>query len=416
VSKMLYGADKEAVWSSKTLAVLDPSLPQRFQHNSHAAMFRALRREAPVHFCPDSPYGPYWSVTRHEDILAVERDHQVFSSENNIIIGDVSPEFDVTRAFATSDPPTHTQERRAVLPSFTRKRLQVLAVGMRQKIRSLLAGLPRDREFDWVEEIASPVTNSMVGELFDLAPEDRSRLPYWCEVLVTTPEPGALVQSWEERQAVVETFRDRLLHLWSDRREDTRRQDVIAALSHSPDTAQMNHNPMRLVGTVALIAGANEAARGALSGSIVAFHQTPGQWSLLEQDRGLIDNAVSEIVRWQSPIIHMRRTTTQETQIGDEVIPEGARVVMWYCSGNRDERVFEDAEDFNILRYNADKHLGYGSGIHRCLGQHVAEMELRLLLEELLDSQMRLELVEPPQRILSNFSANYSKLVVRTVA
>jgi len=413
VSNTPSGAAEDTSWSSTTLDELDPSLPERFQHNSHAAMFQALRRESPVHFCPHSPYGPYWSVTRHQDILAVERDHGVYSSENNIIIGDVPSEFDVTRAFATSDPPVHTQERRAVLPSFTRKRLEVLEIGMRQKIRSLLAGLPRDRAFDWVQEIASPVTNSMVGELFDLAPEDRSLLPYWCEVLVTTPEPTAIVQSWEERQAVVETFRDRLLHLWSERREDTHRQDVIAALSHNPDTAQMDKNPMRLVGTVALIAGANEAARGALSGSIVAFHQSPGQWSLLEQDRGLIDNAVSEVVRWQSPIIHMRRTTTREARLDGTVIPEGARVVMWYCSGNRDEDIFEDPQEFNILRHNADKHLGYGSGIHRCLGQHVAEMELRVLLEELLDSEMSIEVVEPPQRVFSNFSANYSKLVVR---
>tara|TARA_R110000787_G_scaffold138484_1_gene252122 strand:+ start:22053 stop:23303 length:1251 start_codon:yes stop_codon:yes gene_type:complete len=400
-------------WTRGELQALDVSSPERFQRNEHPALFRALRRDYPVHYCPESPYGPYWSVSRYEDVLAVERDHAVYSSENNIIIGDVPAEFDVTRAFATSDPPRHTQERRAVLPAFTRKRLEALEEGVRDKIRTLLRRLPRNTSFDWVENVATVITNNMVGELFDLSVADREQLPFWCEALVTTPAPGAIVETWQERQAVVETFRDRLLSLWTERRQDHSRCDVVTALTQNRDTAHMDCDPLRLVGTVALIAGANEAARGALTGAIVAFDQFPQQRALLQNDPALIKSAVAEIVRWQTPIIHMRRTTTQETTLRTCVIPKGSKVVMWYCSANRDESVFEDADKLDISRSNSDKHLGYGSGIHRCLGQHVAEMELRVLLEELLASNLRIEMVSPPERFFSNFSSNYARLMVR---
>lgn len=403
----------QAAWTTAELEVLDVSKPERFQRNEHGMLFRALRRDFPVHYCPESAYGPYWSVTRYEDIVAVERDHGIFSSEDNVIIGDVPPEFDVTRAFATSDPPRHTEERRAVLPAFALKRLGGLQAGVRDKVRGLLQQLPRNRPFDWVQHVASVITNNMVGELFDLNPADREKLPFWCEALVTTPAPGAIVESWQARERVVETFRDRLLALWAERRGDCSRCDVIAALTRHPATAHMDRDPMRLVGTVALIAGANEAARGALSGAIIALHQAPQQWLLLQNDPGLINNAAAEIVRWQTPIIHMRRTTTQETTLRDRVIPKGSRVVMWYCSANRDEAQFERPEEFNILRANADTHLAYGFGIHRCLGQHVAEMELRVLLEELIRSKMNFEVVSPPERVLSNFSSNYTQLMVR---
>lgn len=400
-------------WKGIDLTSLDVSKPEYFERNEHSGLFARLRRESPVHYCPQSPYGPYWSVCGYDDIVEVERNHQVYSSENNVIIGDVPAEFDVTRAFATADPPIHTQERRAVLPAFTRKRLDTLADSIREKIRSLLEDLPNDGTFDWVQRVSNVVTNNMVGELFDLSAIDRERLPFWCEALVTTPEPGALVETWQQRDQVIEQFRHRLLTLWAERRRDSSRSDVISALAQNPDTVEMSTDALRLVGTVGLIAGANEAARAALSGAIVAFNQFPDQWHMLKENPELIDGAVAEIVRWQTPIIHMRRTTTEAVQLGNCQLPPGARVVLWYCSANRDESQFENPELFDMLRPNANKHLGYGSGIHRCLGQHVAEMELRILLRELLQNPFSIKLMASPQRIRSNFSANYQQLLVR---
>src|SRR5690606_34344492 len=205
-------------WTESEFLSLDVSLPEYFQYNVHGALFERLRRECPVHFCPASPYGPYWSVSRYDDIEEVERNHTVFSSENNIIIGDVPVEFHDTKAFATSDPPRHTKERRAVLPAFTRKRLASLEERIRDKIKILLHELPRNEPFDWVQNVSNVITNNMVGDLFDLDAMDRSMLPFWCEAVVTTPAPGAIVESFQERQLIIKQFSDRLLSLWAERR------------------------------------------------------------------------------------------------------------------------------------------------------------------------------------------------------
>ena len=398
---------------SYDLRALDVSLPQRFQHNTHWPVFARLRREAPVHYCPASAHGPYWSITRYSDILAVEVDHRQFSSEGNVIIGDVPSEFDATRAFATSDPPVHTRERHAVSPAVAPQRVARIEDETRRCIRDVLDSLPRDEPFNWATRVSAELTTRMVATLFDFPMAERHRLTYWAEVLVTTPAPGAIAGTWAEREAILREYQDRILDLWS-RRSGNPGDDVISALTRSPHTASMAQDPTHLIGTITLVAGANEASRGALSGSIVAFNQYPGEWERLRADPSLVANAAAEIVRWQTPITHMRRTATADLELGGNWIRAGDRVVMWYCSGNRDEQVFADADRLAIGRTNARRHLGFGAGIHRCLGSHVAEMQIRVLLQEMLTRFARVELVAEPRRIPSNFSASYSEVLVRT--
>jgi cytochrome P450 len=386
----------------------DISPAWRFEKNEHWHYFSRLRREDPVHFCPASVYGAYWSVTRYDDIVAVEGDHRRFSSEGNVIIGDVSPEFDRIRAFATSDPPVHTCERKAVTPAVSPKRLAALEDCVRTGIAGVLDGLPRGETFNWVDRVSVELTTQMVARLFDFPFDERKLLPHWCEVLVTTPQDAMT----PERQGLIDAYRNRIFDLWR-RRVAEPGDDVISVLAHCPDTESMIDDPWHLIGTVTLVAGANEAARGALSGGVVAFHQFPDEWRKLRADPSLVRNAVPEIVRWQSPILHMRRTTTEDVEVRGKRIPAGSRVVMWFCSGNRDEEYFEDGDAFLIERPNARRHLGYGFGIHRCLGSHVADMQLRILWEEILKRFARIELMAEPMRLASNFSANYEQVLVR---
>jgi len=394
------------------LSTLDISRAERFQDESHWPLFARLRHEDPVHLCSESAYGPYWSITRYDDIVAIERDHRRFSSDGNVIIGDVPPAFDCTRAFATSDPPVHTRERRAVSPAVARPRVAALEAQTRLWICELLDALPRDEAFDWVQRVSAELTTRMMAKLFDFPLDERNRLAYWYEVLVTSPGEGALVKTWEERDDVVAQYRDRLLALWRERTLAPG-QDVVSALATDPCTASMaDDDPMHLVGTVSLIAGANEAARAALSGAVVGFHRFPEQWERLRASPSLLNNAVAEIVRWQTPISHMRRNATTDIDLRGRTIRKGDRVVMWYCSGNRDEAWFENGDRLRIERGNARRHLSFGFGIHRCLGQHLAQMELRLLLEEMLKRFERVELAAEPKRIVSNFSSNYSEVLV----
>ena len=394
------------------LRSLDVSDPELFRTGRHWDLLARLRREAPVHYTETSPYGPYWSVTRHEDIAYVEKHHEVYSSQGNVIIGDVPPEFDCTRAFATFDPPEHTRDRKPVVPCVSPPRLTELEAGTRATIAAILDGLPRNQVFDWGRRVSYEMTTRMAAVLFDFPESEREQLNFWYQVLVTTPAPDGLVTSWEARDAVLAEYRERLLGMWNERTAKSG-ADIISALAQDPGTARMIEDPMWLVGTVSLIAGANEAAQAALSGCIVAFDQYPAQWDKLRDEPALIANAVDEIVRWQSPITHMRRTATEDTVLGSANIRAGDRVVLWYCSANRDEGLFDDGNSLRIDRHNARRHLAYGFGIHRCLGHHVAKLQLRLLLEEMLARFERVEIVGQAERLASNFSSNYRKVPVR---
>ncbi len=406
---MTHSSDQaNAVGESAALNDLDVSRADRFGRNDHWPYFTRLRRDDPVHLCPKSVYGPYWSVTRFDDIVAVETDYRRFSSNGNVIIGDVPPEFDRTRAFATSDPPVHTCERKAVTPAVSLKRMSGLEESIRADIGVVLDDLPRDEPFNWADRVSVELTTQMAAKLFDFPFNERRLLPHWCEVLVTTPQDAMT----PERQATIEAYRERILELWH-KRAIAPGDDIISALAQSPDTTSMIDDPWHLLGTVTLIAGANEAARAALSGGIVAFHHFPDEWRKLRADPSLVPNAASEIVRWQSPILHMRRTATEDVEFRGKQIRKGERVVMWFCSGNRDETYFEHGDTLQIERANARRHLGYGFGIHRCLGSHVADLQLRILLEESLKRFTRIELVAEPKRIQSNFSSNYDEVLVQ---
>lgn len=391
---------------------LDVSRPDLFAQAAHGPLFARLRREAPVHWCRASAYGPYWSITRHDDIQAIELDHARFSSEGNVIINDVPAAFDDTRAFATSDPPVHTQERRAVSPALSAGRIARLEAHTREAVRTVLDGLPGGATFDWAARVSAELTTRMVGALFDFPPAERARLATWAEVLVTTPAPGAIVETWAQRDAVLEVYRQHMLALWHAR-APLPGEDVISALTRHPSTAGMAGDPAHLIGTITLIAGANEAARGALSGCVVGFDRFPQAWQQLRARPELADNAAAEIIRWQTPILHMRRTATADVALRGQRIRRGDRVVLWYCSANRDETVFDAADTLCIDRPNARRHLSFGAGIHRCIGAHAAQMQLRVLLQEMLARDLTLTLDGPPQRLRSNFAAGYAQVPVR---
>ena len=392
------------------LEEIDVSVGARFANETAGPYFARLRRDDPVHWCPDSAYGPYWSITRRADLMAVERDFERFSSAGNVLINDVPGEFDAP-AFATADPPEHTAERAAVAPALADGRVRALESGIRREIGLILDSLPIGEPFDWVERVSAELTTRMVAALFDFPHEKRYLLPYWAEVLVTSPEPGALVESWDQRAAVLDEYLARIVQMWRARTGGCE-HDVLSALANAPATCSLPEDPKHLIGTVTMIAGANEAARGALSGGVVAFDRFPDAWEQLRAAPALIPNAVAEIVRWQSPIIHMRRTATCDVDFCGKTIRKGDKVVLWYWSANRDETLFEDGEALRVDRSDAHRHVSFGSGIHRCLGWRVAVLELRLLWEEILPRFRRIRVCTPPERLASNFTSNYRRVMV----
>jgi cytochrome P450 len=402
------GADDP--WSLP-LETLDPSRAELFASGAHHEYFRRLRREDPVHYTPESQFGPYWSITRFHDIVAVDSNHQAFSSNRDIVIGD-NPEGFAPPMFIAMDPPKHDVQRKTATPAVSPARLQDLEALIRQRVCTILEGLPRNEVFNWVDLVSIELTTQMLATLFDFPWEDRHLLPYWSDV-TTTSETVGVAADMAARERILGECLAYFAGLWRERAAAPPKFDFISLLAHGPETKDMINNPMELLGNLMLlIVGGNDTTRNSITGGVLALNQNPAEYAKLKADPSLVGNMVSEIIRWQTPLAHMRRTCAVDTELGGKLIRKGDRVVMWYVSGNRDETVIDRPDAFIIDRDRARHHLSFGFGIHRCMGNRVAELQLRILWEEILARFDRVEVVGEPVRVASNFVQGYTELPV----
>ena len=377
--------------------------------------FERLRAEAPVHYCAQSDFGPYWSVSTYDLIKEVDTSHEIFSSEPTITIDDPEEDFDLPM-FIAMDPPKHDEQRKVVSPVVGPRNLAALEPVIRQRVQSILDSLPVGETFDWVDRVSIELTTQMLATLFDFPWEERRKLTRWSDVTTANVESG-LIESEEQRRAELFECLEFFTGLWHDRANKAPGNDLISLLAHGEATRDLVSRPMELLGNlVLLIVGGNDTTRNSLSGGVLANNLFPEQFAKLKADPGLIPNMVSEIIRWQTPLAHMRRTAKHDTMLGGRQIRAGDKVVMWYVSGNRDESMFPNADDFIIDRENARKHIAFGFGLHRCMGNRVAEMQLRIAWEEILKRFSRIEVVGEPVRVRSGFVKGYLELHVRVSA
>ncbi|MGD9604431.1 MAG: cytochrome P450 [Gammaproteobacteria bacterium] len=397
------------------LESLDPSRAEIYAQHAHGPMFARLRREDPVHLTRDSPFGAFWSVTRYHDIQDIERDHATFSNYPTIVIGDPPADFE-TPMFIQMDPPKHTVQRAAVTPAVGAARLKDLEALIRTRVVAILDNLPRNETFDWVDRVSKELTTQMLATLFDFPWADRHLLPLWSDETTTADTVGADADMAHRQQVLMQCL-EYFTRLWHERAARPGGSDFISLLAHNPHTRDMVDRPQELLGNLMLlIVGGNDTTRNSITGGLLALHRNPDQFDRVRAEPALVPNMVSEIIRWQSPVAHMRRTATRDVEFRGRQFRQGDRVVLWYASANRDEALFEDPEAFRVDRPNAREHLAFGYGIHRCLGSRVAELQLRILWEELLARCPGLEVVGDPVRIKSNFLLGYAALPVRIVA
>ncbi len=399
---------------SAPLADLDPSRSDYFQTGGHHAIFKRLRDEAPVHWSRTGPSGGFWSVTRHEDIFAIDTNHTDFSSEGNIVVGDQPADFAPTM-FIAKDPPVHDTQRKAAQPAVAPQRLSELEALMRARVGAVLDGLPVGEDFDWVDRVSIELTTQMLATLFDFPWEDRRLLPFWSDVSTSSELVGNYTMPREERIRILsQECLPYFQRLWTERASAAPTFDFISLMAHDPGTARMIEDPIDFLGNlILLIVGGNDTTRNSMSGGVYALNLYPDEFTKLRASPCLIPNMVSEIIRWQTPLAHMRRTALRDVEFRGQPIKKGDRVVMWYVSGNRDERVFDNPDRLVIDRENARRHVAFGFGIHRCMGNRVAEMQLRILWEEILRRFSRIEVVGVPQLVQSNFVLGYERLPVR---
>ncbi|MFW2335523.1 cytochrome P450 [Ilumatobacter sp.] len=401
-----------------TVDQINPLNAHLFRDHRWHDHFARLRQEDPVHMNEIATAGRYWSVTRYDDVKAVEMDWTSFSSASGITLGQrLDPAHDggVSRlmSFIAMDPPQHREQRRAVTPSVQPANLQNLEPLIRERTVAVLEALPVGETFDWVDAVSIELTTMMLATLFDFPFEDRRKLTRWSDVVFAIPEPGGLVETQAQKRDEFRECVDYFSRLWEQRKEHPG-HDLVSMLVHGEATKDMPA-AAHLGNLLLLIVGGNDTTRNTMSGSVYGLNEFPDQYDELIAEPSLIPNMVSEIIRWQTPLSYMRRTATDDVEIGGKQIRENDQVLLWYVSANRDEDVFDDGDAIDIGRPNADHHLSFGFGIHRCMGSRLAELQLRILWEEILQRFERIEVRGEPTRTFSSFVNGYTHLPVEVV-
>ena len=396
---------------------LNPAQPALFQADAMWPIFERLRAEDPIHYCTEHEFGPYWSITKYNDIMAIDTNHQVFSSDfmlGGITIAGGQSNMDPLPMFIAMDPPKHDVQRKAVSPAVSPMNLQVLGPQIRERAGAILDSLPIGEEFDWVDLVSKELTAMTLATLFDMPQEHRRTLTYWSDVVTAAPGHG-LIDTLEQKMAIFGEYHAYFTELWNQRVNVPPAGDLISMLAHNPATRDMA--PREFFGNVVLLTvGGNDTTRNTISGSILALNQNPDQYAKLRANPSLVPSMVSETIRWQTPLAHMRRTALSDHEIGGKTIRKGDKVVMWYVSGNRDDSVIDQPNAYIIDRERPRQHISFGFGIHRCVGNRLAELQLTIIWEEILKRFPVIELTGEPKRVYSSFVKGYETMPVRIPA
>ena len=408
---------------SVPLDKIHPAEPALFKNNVMWSYFERLRKEDPVHYCKrpfdmgmgeflDEEIGPYWSITKYNDIMDVDTNHKVFSSEPAITLFDPREEF-TTPMFIAMDPPKHDVQRKAVNPVVAPNNLKNMEGLIRERTQNVLDSLPKNEPFDFVKSVSIELTTQMLATLFDFPFEDRYKLTRWSDVATARPGDG-IIENDEQRYGELYECLEYFTKLWNERVNSEPKTDLISMLAHNPLTRNME--PMEYLGNlILLIVGGNDTTRNSMTGGIVALNENPDQYEKLRDNHDLIYSMVPEIIRWQTPLAYMRRTALEDVEIRGKKIKKGDKVVMWYVSGNRDEEVIDNPNSFIIDRERPRNHLSFGFGIHRCVGNRLADMQLEILWEEIMKRFKNIKVMGEPERVNSSFVKGYLSLPVKII-
>ena len=408
---------------------INPGKVERFQDDTLWPYFERLRSEDPVNFTPESEFGPYWSITRWDDILAVDTNHEAFTSTEGIGLGSLAQQEEMEKvmggrsaemqreaakrgdgSFIGLDEPHHGPKRKAVSPTLAPANIINMSPLVRERAGQILDSLPIGEPFDWVDKVSMELTAMTLATLFDFPFENRRKLTFWSDMFMNMPGHGP-VESWEQKVGAILECRAVFQDLWDQRVNAEPGADLISMLAHDPATRNMGFDEYQ--GNVAvLIIGGNDTTRNTISGSVYALNKNPDQYDKLRADPSLVTSMVSETIRYQTPLAHMARVATRDIEIGGKQIKAGERVVMWYISGNRDEAVIDNPNAYIIDRERPRHHMSFGFGVHRCVGNRVAEMQLTIIWEEILKRFPRIELIGEPTRAYSSFVHGYETMQV----
>lgn len=382
-----------------------------------------LRANDPVHWSEEADGPGFWSIMRHADIVRCSTDPATFSSAranggHRIFDEDTTNET-IETSMISMDPPEHLHYRRMVMPGFTGPRMAAMEAGIRARGVALIERLIAQSEaggrkpVDFVEGFAAPFAIQTLAELFGVSMEDGDKLFEWSNAIVAEEDPELRPAEDYATKMIME-----MMQYCFGQRDDRLKNpgpDLISMLAHTEvDGAPMS--PGKFLATfMLLVVAGNETTRNSITGGLMALNDFPAERAKAMANPALLKNGAGEFVRWVSPVHHMRRTATKDVELSGKTIRQGDKVILWYASGNRDESVYADPFAFRIDRFEdpkVPKHLGFGTGQHVCLGQRLAELQIRIAFEELFARLPNLRPVGVGRRVLSNFINGWKDLPV----
>jgi cytochrome P450 len=408
------------------LSRIDLITPERWEERVLHDEFALLRLGDPVHWHPESaPNHGFWAITKHEDVVAVSKNPQVFSSgEGLTMLEEVEPEsLEKRRSLIDSDAPLHQHLRRVVSPLFTPKAINAHEAFARATAASLLDAAVVQGEFDWVLDVAEPLPITVLLNILGVPPADAEQMITLSNQMIAIDDPDyapdydSLPPGIDPKDLPFGSPASYHVFEYGRQIGEERRahptDDLVSRLIHSEvDGDRLTELEYCNMFQILILAG-NETTRTTLTHGMKAFIDNPDQLALLKAQPELMSKAVEEIIRWATPVLYMRRTAIEDTVLRGAEIAKGDKVVMWYMSANYDEDVFGNPHTFDIAR-DPNPHLGFGGGgPHFCLGAWLARLQIRVLLEELLRRDLKLESNGPVRRVRSNFVNGVKSMPVR---
>jgi cholest-4-en-3-one 26-monooxygenase len=394
------------------LSDIDLTDMDRFQQAFPHEWFTFLRREAPVWFHPptdtEGNERGFWVVTKYEDVVAVSRDWQAFSSEKSpeaeaggIMIPDIGPEGGVGTMMLMMDPPQHTRYRKIVSSAFTPRVIRLFEEQVRRRSAEIIDSVIGRGECDFVTDVSAELPLQAIAEILGVPQHDRGKLFDWSNKMVGSSDPEYLVTPDEAMNVSVEMFT--YANALGEEKRETPTGDIVTAIVNAEvEGEQLSEMEFDMFFMLLTVAG-NETTRNAITHGMLAFLEHRDQWDRLRENPELFDTAAEEIVRWASPVIYFRRSVTHDIELRGQQLKAGDKITVWYPSANRDDDVFERPFEFDVGR-DPNPHLGFGGrGPHFCLGSNLARLEIKALFEELTRRIPDIAAVEPPARLRSNF-------------
>lgn len=389
-------------------------------HDPHP-LWRQLRREDPVHWTEGLLSHGFWSITRYDDIIEVFSDPSLFTSTRTLVIPatremeSLTPEMmGAGQMMIMTDPPLHGAMRRAFNRLFLPRPVGKYATPGEELVGEILNEVMTRGECDFVVDVAARLPMAFICEIMGIPRRDWPDMFKWGNMSIGFADPEYQVESGsalETRQAGAMNLGRYCMKLAFERRGSDG-EDLLSVLGNAEINGRKLNEGELIHNGFLYIAGGLETTRNAISAGLLALIQHPEAMRQLASNTALLPTAIEEILRWSSPVTHIARVATRDTELGGRQIREGARVALWIPSANRDEELFDEPYKFDITR-NPNEHIAFGKGEHFCAGAHLARLELRLMMKDLLSRVEQIEMAGKVERLQSNLIAGIKHMPIR---